>query len=143
MRTLSALSLLSLAAPSLSQVALPSPPILPPPAASGAVASATSKPNAQWSTLLNNLLYFYEAQRSGKLPSSNRVSWRNSSGLNDGSDIGKDLTGGYFDAGGYDEAKQTPYLDDMLRWGLDWMIKAHPESGSLVVQVGTGMCHSV
>ncbi|CAE6408111.1 unnamed protein product [Rhizoctonia solani] len=163
MRTLSALSLLSLAAPSLSQVALPSPPILPPPAASGAVSSTTAKPNAQWSTLLNNLLYFYEAQRSGKLPSTNRVSWRNSSGLDDGSDIGKDLSGGYFDAGdyikctyplsfvltsmcwgaiefgtGYDDAKQTPYLDDMLRWGLDWMIKAHPDSGSLVVQVGTG-----
>ncbi|CAE6422473.1 unnamed protein product [Rhizoctonia solani] len=163
MRTLSALSLLSLVGPSLTQVSLPSPAIQPPPAASGAVSSATTKPNAQWSTLLNNLLYFYEAQRSGRLPSTNRVSWRNSSGLDDGSDIGKDLSGGYFDAGdyikctyplsfvltsmcwgaiefgtGYDDAKQTPYLDDMLRWGLDWMIKAHPDSGSLVVQVGTG-----
>jgi hypothetical protein len=100
MRTLSALSLLSLVGPSLTQVSLPSPAIQPPPAASGAVSSATTKPNAQWSTLLNNLLYFYEAQRSGRLPSTNRVSWRNSSGLDDGSDIGKDLSGGYFDAGG-------------------------------------------
>jgi endoglucanase len=24
---------------------------------------------------------------------------------------------------GYDMANQTAYLDDMLRWGLDWMIK--------------------
>lgn len=100
MRALSALAVLSLAAPGLSQVALPSPAVLPPPAASGAVASASKTPNAQWSTLLGNLLYFYEAQRSGKLPSTNRVPWRNSSGLNDGSDIGKDLTGGYYDAGG-------------------------------------------
>ncbi|KAG8690787.1 hypothetical protein FRC11_009142 [Ceratobasidium sp. 423] len=164
MRALSSLALLSFAAPCLSQVALPSPAIVPPPAASGAVASTSAtKPNAQWSTLLGNLLYFYEAQRSGKLPSTNRVSWRNSSGLDDGSDIGKDLTGGYYDAGdyikctypmsfvltslcwgaiefgtGYDDAKQTPYLDDMLRWGLDWLIKAHPDSGSLVVQIGDG-----
>ncbi|KAG8744876.1 hypothetical protein FRC10_009246 [Ceratobasidium sp. 414] len=163
MRILSSLALLSLAAPSFCQVALPSPAILPPPAASGAVSSASTKPNAQWSTLLGNLIYFYEAQRSGKLPSTNRVSWRNSSALNDGSDIGKDLTGGYYDAGdyikctyplsfvltsacwgaiefgsGYDDAKQTPYLDDMLRWGLDWLIRAHPEEGSLVVQVGNG-----
>ncbi|KAG8689674.1 hypothetical protein FRC11_001302 [Ceratobasidium sp. 423] len=165
MRVLSRLVLLSFAAPCLSQVALPSPAILPPPAASGAVASTSAtRPNAQWSTLLGNLLYFYEAQRSGKLPSTNRVSWRNSSGLDDGKDIGKDLTGGYYDAGdyikctypltfvltslcwgaiefgaGYDNAKQTPYLDDMLRWGLDWLIKAHPDSRSLVVQVGDGV----
>lgn len=24
---------------------------------------------------------------------------------------------------GYDLANQTPYLDAMLRWGLDWLIK--------------------
>lgn len=24
---------------------------------------------------------------------------------------------------GYDLASQTPYLDDMLRWGLDWLMK--------------------
>lgn len=24
---------------------------------------------------------------------------------------------------GYDLANQTGYLDDMLRWGLDWLIK--------------------
>lgn len=94
------ISLLALASASLAQVPLPSPPVLPPPAASGAVSSASSKPNAQWSTLLNNLLYFFEAQRSGKLSSSNRVSWRNDSALDDGKDINKDLVGGYYDAGG-------------------------------------------
>lgn len=26
----------------------------------------------------------------------------------------------------------------MLRWGLDWLIKAHPEENTLVVQVGDG-----
>lgn len=24
---------------------------------------------------------------------------------------------------GYDASNQTAYLDDMLRWGLDWLIK--------------------
>jgi endoglucanase len=79
---------------------LPTPPYLPPPAASGAVASLSKSPNDQWTNLLGNLLYFYEAQRSGTLPKDNRVTWRNNSGLNDGSDLGLDLTGGYYDAGG-------------------------------------------
>ena len=84
----------------LAQLPLPSPPFLPPPPASGAVPSAQSSiPNSQWSTLLGNLLYFYEAQRSGRLPSTKRVSWRNDSAVNDGSDVGLDLSGGYYDAG--------------------------------------------
>jgi hypothetical protein len=37
---------------------------------------------------------------------------------------------------GYDMANQTAYLDGMLRWGLDWMIKAHPSNSTLYVQVG-------
>jgi len=84
-----------------AQLSLPSPPFLPPPATSGAQPSSqSSNPNPQWSTLLGNLLYFYEAQRSGHLPSTKRVSWRNDSAVNDGSDVGLDLSGGYYDAGG-------------------------------------------
>ncbi|KAI9447798.1 family 9 glycosyl hydrolase [Lactarius indigo] len=145
----------------LAQLPLPSASFLPPPPASGAVSSSQdSIPNSQWSTLLGNFLYFYEAQRSGRLPSTKRVSWRNDSAVNDGSDVGLDLSGGYYDAGdyikctfplsfsimsicwgavdfgrGYDLANQTAYLDDMLRWGLDWLIKAHPASHTLYVQV--------
>jgi endoglucanase len=81
------------------QVSLPSPPWLPPNATAGTQSSSGS-PNPQWSTLLGNSLFFYEAQRSGQLPDTNRVSWRNSSALQDGSDAGLDLTGGYYDAGG-------------------------------------------
>jgi endoglucanase len=29
----------------------------------------------------------------------------------------------YTHCGGYDMANQTAYLDSMLRWGLDWLIK--------------------
>ena len=31
---------------------------------------------------------------------------------------------------GYDLTNQTAYLDSMLRWGLDWLIKASFHSGS-------------
>ncbi len=56
---------------------------------------------------------------------------------------------------GYDSANQTAYLDQMLRWGLDWSMRvripvlahpvfsllthirqAHPQSDVLYVQVG-------
>lgn len=135
---------------------------MPPDASSGAERSSEqSTPNTQWTTLLGNLLYFYEVQRSGKLPSNKRVPWRNDSSLDDGKDVNLDLTGGYYDAGdyikctfpfsltlmsvcwgandfgqGYDMANQTAYLDDMLRWGLDWLMKAHPSPNTLFVQVG-------
>ncbi|KAI0306950.1 family 9 glycosyl hydrolase [Multifurca ochricompacta] len=138
----------------LAQLLLPSPAFLPPPASSGTRAyNQDTIPNSQWSTLLGNLLYFYEAQRSGHLPNTNRVSWRNDSAVNDGSDVHLDLTGGYYDAGdyikctfplsfsimsicwgandfgrGYDLANQTAYLDDMLAG-------AHPTSRTLYVQV--------
>ncbi len=84
-----------------AQLPLPQSPFLPPNASFGAVPSNDGPtPNPHWSTILGNLLWFYEAQRSGSLPSTNRVSWRNDSALDDGKDIGLDLTGGYYDAGG-------------------------------------------
>lgn len=83
-----------------AQVPLPDPPFLPQNASAGASPSSAAIPNSQWSSLLGNLLYFYEAQRSGKLPSTNRVKWRNDSALTDGQDVKLDLTGGLYDAGG-------------------------------------------
>ncbi|KAG9016351.1 hypothetical protein FRB90_003194, partial [Tulasnella sp. 427] len=142
-----------------------------PPEPSSGYGDSLSSEN-QWGNLLGNLLWFYEAQRSGKLPADNRVSWRNDSALDDGKLDGLDLTGGYYDAGeytlllrsqnkdyikatyplafslfsicwganvygqGYERANQTAYLDGMLRWGLDWLMKAHPEENTLYVQVG-------
>ena len=38
--------------------------------------------------------YIYEFQRSGKLPEDKRENWRGDSGLQDGADVGLDLTGG-------------------------------------------------
>lgn len=120
-------------------------------------------PVQDYSDLLGYSMLFYEAQRSGVLPSSNRVPWRNSSGLQDGFDNCIDLTGGYYDAGdylkftfpmssslsfiawggieywqGYVQAGQLGYLEDMMRWGYDWLIKTHPSPNTLYVQVGDG-----
>jgi len=113
--------------------------------------------------VLRQSLLFYEAQRSGKLPENQRVTWRKDSALNDGSDVGMDLTGGYYDAGdfvkfgfpmaytitalawggitfkdGYTNTSQTEYLLDALKWGTDYFIKAHPEPNVFYGQVGDG-----
>jgi hypothetical protein len=54
-----------------------------------------------YGAVLRASLLFYEAQRAGKLPSNNRISWRSDSMLMDKAQNGEDLTGGYFDAGDY------------------------------------------
>ena len=79
----------------------PSPTYSPPEAAQG-TQSSTSQPNQQWSNVLGNSLWFYDAQRSGRLNEGayeNRVEWRNDSALEDGSDWSIDLSGGFYDAG--------------------------------------------
>lgn len=37
---------------------------------------------------------------------------------------------------GYTLANQVHYLDQMVRWGMDWLIKANPNNNTLYVQVG-------
>ncbi|CAG8521758.1 21727_t:CDS:2, partial [Dentiscutata erythropus] len=55
--------------------------------------SNNTYPNPEYARLVAYSLYFYEAQRSGKLPTDNRVPWRHDSALNDGQDVGLDLSG--------------------------------------------------
>jgi hypothetical protein len=50
-----------------------------------------------YTKVLRDSLLFYEAQRSGKLPSDQKVTWRKDSALNDKEQKGEDLTGGYYD----------------------------------------------
>ncbi|KAG1373430.1 hypothetical protein G6F61_010187 [Rhizopus arrhizus] len=121
------------------------------------VVLAQQEANVHYTNLLNASLLFYEAQRSGKLPSDHRITWRHDSALEDGSDHQVDLTGGYYDAGlplsyslmsiawsasvwfeGYERSGQVQYLDAMLKWGLDWLMRAHPDSDTFYVQVGDG-----
>ncbi|KAI3897758.1 hypothetical protein MKW92_043885 [Papaver armeniacum] len=113
--------------------------------------------------LTKSLLYF-EAQRSGKLPANQRVTWRGDSGLHDGEDVGVDLTGGYYDSGdnvkfGFPMAFTLTMLAwsvvdfgkylsqnnelgnalDALKWGTDYLIKASSyDVGIFYGQVGDG-----
>lgn len=112
---------------------------------------------------LQKSLYFYEAQRSGKLPDDNRVGWRGDSATDDGYEVGVDLSGGYYDAGdhmkfglplcsaltmlswggiqygdGYRKAGQWNTLLDTVRWGTDWLLKAHTKPDEFWGQVGEG-----
>jgi hypothetical protein len=88
--------------PAQLQAQLTPSPTYSPPSPTAGLEKSTSTPNAQWANVLGNSLYFYDAQRSGRLNQGtygNRVSWRNDSALQDGDDYGVDLTGGFYDAG--------------------------------------------
>ncbi|KAF3779728.1 Endoglucanase 19 [Nymphaea thermarum] len=112
---------------------------------------------------LSKSILFFEAQRSGYLPSTQRVTWRSNSGLQDGKANGVDLVGGYYDAG--DNVKfglpmaftvtmmswsvleygrqmanngELRHAMDAIKWGTDYFIKAHPEPYVLYGEVGDG-----
>ncbi|NYI03488.1 glycoside hydrolase family 9 protein [Allostreptomyces psammosilenae] len=131
-------------------------------AAAGAEAGAAAGQFA-YGEALQKSMFFYEAQRAGDLPTDNRVNWRGDSALEDGSDVGLDLTGGWYDAGdhvkfglpmafsatmlawgglenldGYRDSGQLEYLKSNLRWVNDYFIKAHPAPNVLYAQVGDG-----
>lgn len=127
-------------------------------------ATAAAAPGAfNYGELLQKAIYFYEAQRSGRMPPSNRVEWLGDAALGDGADHGVDLIGGWYDAGNhvkfgfpmassatmlawgaleyrdaYVATGQLPYLLDNLRWACDYFIKAHTAPNELWGQVGTG-----
>ncbi len=112
---------------------------------------------------LQKSLFFYEVQQSGKLPSWNRVSWKNDSGMDHGKDVGLDLTGGWYDAGdnvkfnfpmaasvtmlawggieyedAYRKSGQFDILKRNLKFALDYMIKCHSAKNELYIQIGKG-----
>jgi hypothetical protein len=63
-------------------------------ASEAAGASASAAPHNYEEALRKSLLYF-EAQRSGRLPHGQRVSWRDHSGLTDGLEQGVRLAPPY------------------------------------------------
>ncbi|WP_109302423.1 glycoside hydrolase family 48 protein [Aquimarina sp. AU474] len=112
---------------------------------------------------LQKSLFFYEVQQSGELPDWNRVSWRGNSTTNDGSDVGLDLNGGWFDAGdhvkfnfpmafsvtalawggieyedAYRNSGQLDILKRNLRFVTDYFLKCHTAPNELWGQVGNG-----
>jgi hypothetical protein len=132
-----------------------------------AIASLINSALAQgynYAEVLQKSMWFYEVQRSGKMPDNNRVEWRASSGLKDGGDVGHDLTGGWLDAGdnmkfnfpmassvtllawgalefpaGYQKIGQWGWLLNNIKWATDYFIKCHTTSTELYGQVGQGM----
>ncbi len=109
---------------------------------------------------LQKSLLFYETQQSGVLPDWNRISWRSNAGVNDGQDVGLDLTGGWHDAGdhvkfgfpmafsvtalnwgfleykaGYDAVNQTEIFKRNIKWVTDYFIKCHPSPNEFYAQV--------
>ncbi len=112
---------------------------------------------------LQKSILFYELQRCGELPETVRCNWRGDSCLNDGSDVGLDLTGGWIDAGdnvkfnlpmsysaamlawsiyedydAYRESGQLEYALANIKWANDYFIKCHPEDEVYYYQVGNG-----
>ncbi|KAH7668517.1 Glycoside hydrolase family 9 protein [Dioscorea alata] len=109
---------------------------------------------------LTKSILFFEGQRSGHLPSNQRLTWRGDSAVFDGSTAGVDLSGGYYDAGdnvkfGFPLAFTTTMLawsviefgDSMpsgellnaaaaLRWATDYLLKTVSLPGKIFVQVG-------
>jgi len=111
---------------------------------------------------LSKSILFYEAQRTGYLPSTNRIPWRGDSFTNDRDGV-IDLTGGYFDAGdhvkfgfpfahtmiflgwsavdyasAYEAAGEMNNVRDAIRWGTDWLLKANQLPNFIYAQVGDG-----
>jgi endoglucanase len=120
-------------------------------------------PAFNYGEALQKSLFFYEAQQSGVLPDWNRVNWRGDSGLNDGADVGRNLTGGWYDAGdhvkfgfpmaasvtllamgaveyrsAYVQSGQLTHLLNNLRFVNDYFIKAHTAPNELYGQIGAG-----
>ncbi|MBA0582451.1 hypothetical protein Gorai_024598, partial [Gossypium raimondii] len=108
---------------------------------------------------LSKCILFFEGQRSGKLPSNQRMIWRKDSALRDGSDLGMDLLGGYYDAGdnvkfNFPMAFSTTMLAwsviefgqfmgpdlqhalDSIRSGADYLLKSTDLPGKVTAAVG-------
>jgi len=112
---------------------------------------------------LQKSILFYEAQQAGDLPDWNRVEWRGDAVLDDGQDVGVDLSGGWFDAGDhvkfgfpmaatatmlawgvlenpdtYEQTGQMPHIRNNLRFVADYFMAAHTAPNELYGQVGQG-----
>ncbi len=126
--------------------------------------STVAAANPNYGEALQKSLLFYEFQRAGKLPADKRDNWRGDAAVNDGADVGLDLTGGWFDAGdhvkfnlpmsytanmlawsvyenrdAYVKSGQLKYAMDNIKWACDYFIKCHTGPTEYYFQVGNGI----
>ncbi|XVF51413.1 hypothetical protein PTKIN_Ptkin04bG0183400 [Pterospermum kingtungense] len=112
---------------------------------------------------LGKAILFFQGQRSGKLPPTQRVKWRGDSALTDGHPDKVNLVGGYYDAGDnvkfgwpmaftvtllswaaieypqeISSANQLKTLRTAIRWGTNFILKSHTSPTTLYTQVGDG-----
>ncbi|XP_010528623.1 PREDICTED: endoglucanase 7 [Tarenaya hassleriana] len=125
-------------------------------------------PPDNYTLALHKALLFFNAQKSGKLPKNNGISWRGDSGLNDGSaEVAGGLVGGYYDGGTnvkfhfpmafsmtmlswslieyshkFKAIKEYDHARDLLKWGTDYLLLTFNNSAvqldKIYIQVGGG-----
>ncbi|KAL5703469.1 Endoglucanase 12 [Ranunculus cassubicifolius] len=119
------------------------------------------RPPDNYTQALKTALRFFNAQKSGKLPKGNNVTWRGDSGLKDGLSDGKrTLVGGYYDAGDnikfhfpmafsmtmlswsvieyrhkYKAAEEYDHVRDIIKWGTDYILLTFNSSAKSIDQV--------
>ena len=99
-----------------------------------AATTATVPSEHDYADALRKTLLFFRAQRSGDLAGTeNPIPWRRLPAfLEDGSDVGVDLSKGYFDAGDYVKYGQpAAYAMSILAWGGLEFAPAFSASGAL------------
>ncbi|XP_059443371.1 endoglucanase-like [Corylus avellana] len=112
---------------------------------------------------LGKAILFFEGQRSGNLPASQRAKWRGDSAVSDGNPDHVNLIGGYYDAAdnvkfGWPMAftvsllswaaieykneissvNQLCHLHTAIRWGTNFILRSHTSPTTLYTQVGDG-----
>ena len=126
-----------------------------------------SRGSHNYGEALQKSILYYEAQQAGKLPEWNRFPWRGDSTLDDGKDVGVDLSGGWVDAGdnvkfnfplafsvvnlawggieyydAYQKADRLEHLSQNIKWATDYLLNAfaNDKPGEYVLygQVGNG-----
>ncbi|XP_038986763.1 endoglucanase 12-like [Phoenix dactylifera] len=120
-------------------------------------------PPDQYTMALHKALLFFNAQKSGRLPKNNGISWRGNSGLKDGfdqPDIEGGLVGGYYDAGDnikfhfpmaysmtllswsvieyshkYKAIGEYNHIRELIKWGTDYLLKTFNSSATTIDKI--------
>ncbi|XP_020571498.1 endoglucanase 12-like [Phalaenopsis equestris] len=120
-------------------------------------------PPDEYSKALHKALLFFNAQKSGRLPKNNGISWRGDSGLRDGvgeTELKHGLVGGYYDAGDnikfhfpmafsmsllswsvveysskYKALGEYDHVRDIIKWGTDYLLLTFNSSATNIDKI--------